>query len=259
MNSMSHHYRDQVLSMLDLRAEQNKPIAFWWRDDDATRPTPALERLIGLSETHGLPLALAVIPKQASGALVDRIRQAPTLTVLQHGFAHKNHSDRTKGHGASEFGEERSLEDSLRDLKKGRSRMHGLFAERAIPVFVPPWNRMGGDFTQSLSEVGFKGYSAFGQLSGDDEAHRGHLDVHWDPITWKGGARFCGTEKAWKKLAEELERRTDRDNAPLGLVTHHLAHDEDVWSYLNELLRTLAGHPGAVFPPIRQLFGLRSI
>ncbi len=254
MNNMTHHYRDQVLSILDYRAEQKEPQAFWWRDDDATRPTPALERLIGLSEQNGLPVALAVIPKQATGALVDRVRQAPTLTVLQHGFAHKNHANGAKGEAASEFGKERSLDDSLRDLRKGRNRMDGLFGARAIPVFVPPWNRMGDAFTDKLPDAGFKGYSAFGGLPSEET--KGHLDVHWDPISWKGGAQFCGTEKAWKKLAEELERRCEDRCAPLGLVTHHLAHDEDVWTFLDELLSTLAGHPGTVFPPIRRLFGI---
>ncbi len=48
---------------------------FWWRDDDATTRTPALERLLALSTTPRLPLALAVIPAGVdapTGLLADR-------------------------------------------------------------------------------------------------------------------------------------------------------------------------------------------
>ena len=39
---------------------------FWWRDDDATALTPALERLLALSRRSDVPLALAVIPLAAA-------------------------------------------------------------------------------------------------------------------------------------------------------------------------------------------------
>src|SRR5438874_477384 len=35
---------------------------FWWRDDDATAPTPPLRQLLTLAEATGVPVALAVVP-----------------------------------------------------------------------------------------------------------------------------------------------------------------------------------------------------
>ena len=46
---------------------------FWLRDDDATRPTPALDRLLGLVHAFDAPLLLAVIPADATEALARRI------------------------------------------------------------------------------------------------------------------------------------------------------------------------------------------
>ena len=46
-----------------------RPVQFWWRDDDASAPSPALERAVGLSRKYGIPLALAVIPQDATPQL----------------------------------------------------------------------------------------------------------------------------------------------------------------------------------------------
>ena len=45
-------------------------VEFWWRDDDAARPAPALARLLALSANTSIPLALAVVPLGADAALL---------------------------------------------------------------------------------------------------------------------------------------------------------------------------------------------
>ena len=57
---------------------------FWWRDDDATSPSVALEHLLKLSSTSGVPLALAVIPLKA----VPELFQGLEASVLVHGTDH---------------------------------------------------------------------------------------------------------------------------------------------------------------------------
>ena len=45
--------------------DAGRPVEFWWRDDDAVRPAPAVARLLDLAAQTGVPLALAVIPDSA--------------------------------------------------------------------------------------------------------------------------------------------------------------------------------------------------
>jgi len=78
---------------------------FWWRDDDATTPSPNLHRMLDIAEQHGAPLALAVIPSLAKPELAELLNTHMNVDVLQHGFAHTNHAppDEKK----SEFGQHR--------------------------------------------------------------------------------------------------------------------------------------------------------
>ena len=92
MKSFSQQAWQWLRHELDRWAEQNRQAAFWWRDDDAVAPTPALERLLALHHRQGVPLALATIPKGADSALADRLELHPGIAVLQHGYAHENHA-----------------------------------------------------------------------------------------------------------------------------------------------------------------------
>ena len=45
---------------------------------------------------------------------------------------------------------------------------------------------------------------------------------------------------------------TDPDE-PLGILTHHLDHDEATWSFLERLLGRVGAHPAIRFVPITTL------
>ena len=248
------NYLEKVIGFLDDRAKSNQPVTFWWRDDDAIDATPELDKLLELSLQHEVPLSLAVIPKNATDALANKILQNSRIVVLLHGYSHRNHSTDVAKTRASEFGDNRAIGESLNDLEMGLSRLDELFGESALPILAPPWNRIGQKCATRISEVNLVGLSCFGKLRKLGESSH-NLDVHWDPIKWGNKPKFCGKEKAWKKLANELVRRK-QNNSPLGIMTHHLVHDEDTWVFLAELFEILSNHPGAVFPDIRELFGL---
>ena len=71
----------RLLQLLSEAAKRPRPLAFWWRDDDAETVTPALERLLLLARRHGLPLALAVVPERATEDLANRLCQASRTSV----------------------------------------------------------------------------------------------------------------------------------------------------------------------------------
>ncbi|HEY9056564.1 MAG TPA: hypothetical protein VIN77_05390, partial [Aurantimonas sp.] len=60
---------DHLLRELDQWTADGRTVALWWRDDDATQPTPALARLVAAAQRHRAPLALAVVPSPMSDAL----------------------------------------------------------------------------------------------------------------------------------------------------------------------------------------------
>jgi len=77
---------------LDAWARAGRTATFWWRDDDAVAPTPALKRLLRLAGRHRTPIALAVIPRPAVKSLFDRLADHANVRVLQHGYEHANHA-----------------------------------------------------------------------------------------------------------------------------------------------------------------------
>ena len=56
---------------LDFWSEEARVAQFWWRDDDAAEPLPALARLLDLAASFELELGLAVVPQWATEALAD--------------------------------------------------------------------------------------------------------------------------------------------------------------------------------------------
>src|SRR5215510_5961720 len=94
---------------------------FWWRDDDTTGPSAALDRLLGLGPQ---PLALAVIPHGMCAQLAERLAGRP-VAVLQHGFAHRNHepADRKK----AELGAARHPAAVHEELRCGRAQLAAAF------------------------------------------------------------------------------------------------------------------------------------
>ena len=95
-----------LVAELDRWAAAERNATFWWRDDDAAAVTEPLLRLLELCRRHGVPLALAVIPQPADPALAALIaRSDAPVTVMQHGFAHRNHAP--EGAKSAELGDHR--------------------------------------------------------------------------------------------------------------------------------------------------------
>ena len=235
-------------------ADTENRVAFWWRDDDAVEPTPALERLIGLSEKYAVPLALAVIPKPVDPALADRVAKNKTVTVLQHGWAHINHQP--AGEKKAELGDARPKEVVLDELAEGHDRLTELFDDRFQPVLVPPWNRIAPDVVERRKTYAWLiGLSTFGPVLDEDPYQ---VNTHLDIIDWRGTRGFIGWQRAWDVLDREIALRLDgASSEPIGLLTHHLVHDEACWDFLDTFLGCLDLRPPIVWPTVPELFGFQ--
>ena len=216
----------------------------WWRDDDAVAASPALARL--LSVARGVPVALAVIPAPLDSSLAPAVA-ASNATVLQHGYAHTNYAP---PHAAKmELGPHRPFPHTLADMAQGWARLEAAFGTRALPVMVPPWNRLAPALVPLLPEIGFKGLSTYG-VRARAEPVRGlvQANTHADIIAWRGTRGFAGEDEVLGALVNHLAaRRTEA--VPIeehtGLLTHHLVHDEAAWDFLVRLVAETVRHSGA--------------
>ena len=226
----------------------------WWRDDDAVDATPALNRLLVLQRTHGVPLALAVVPAGATPALAARLAQAPGIDVLQHGYAHSNHAP--PGEKKAELGPERPAMMVLGELGTGWLALERLFGPAVLPVLVPPWNRIAPGLVPALPEIGFRGLSTFG-IRSRTRLVSGWVQVntHIDLIDWRT-RRFAGDEVMLGAIARALAAARASDE-PLGMLSHHLAMDEAAWDFLNSFWERFGGTPGIGIAAANSLFASR--
>lgn len=202
----------------------------WWRDDDATEPSDSLFRLLSLSNRAAIPLTLAVVPAGDMTGLAKALDVAQQVTVAQHGVDHQN---RRSGPVAGEFPHDWACDALKAKVAWGWERLRPL--PGVLPVFVPPWNDVHPDLEAALVDLGFCALSASGELQSHGIVR---LDVHLDLMRWRGGARFRGRRRFLGALVEalQLRRRLQLWNAPIGFLTHHLAHDEAAWKFLDEFL-----------------------
>lgn len=210
----------------------------WLRDDDAVAPTPALQRLLDLCGRHAVPLALAVIPAHATETLAGRLAAQPGVTVLVHGWSHANHAP--PGRKKQELGF-RPRGHVLSELQAGMERVTALFGAQAAPVLVPPWNRIDPDLVGALPELGYRALSVFGPPRA---GRLPSINATVDIIDWHGG-RGCRDHAVLAgEIAAGLEAwlAQGASAAPVGLLTHHLVHDESAWAFLEKLFAVTAGH-----------------
>ncbi len=145
---------------LDRVGQAGRRLPVWWRDDDAVRHTPALDRLFGLSRRFAIPVAVATVPALVEPSLVARVRAEPGARVLVHGWRHANHAP--AGEKSAEFGPHRPAAGMASELRRGRETIRSAFGSQALDVFVPPWNRIGPGAAELLAGAGYHGLSTFG-------------------------------------------------------------------------------------------------
>ena len=203
----------------------------WWRDDDAREPSAALDRLLQLAD--GLPLALSVIADRPVTGLAARLAKTENVTVGQHGVDHVNR--RPKGQPAGEFPLDMPVTAMAHSIGHGRQRMMSCGIEPAF--YAPPWNMIDSGLPEALAMAGFD------RLSGWNSVQTGlgglrRLDAHVDLLRWKGGPHFRGRNRFYADLMRQLarRRRANMMTLPIGLLTHHLDHDEAAWSFLGQFL-----------------------
>jgi len=227
---------------------------FWWRDDDAARPDPALTRLLALAQRTGTPLALAVVPMQAEEQAFEGI--GSRVSIIQHGTDHANRAG--AGEKKTEFPASESPRAVAARLTAARERLAAWAQDRFVPVLAPPWNRLPGSLVTQLAQSGFRGLSRFGaRASAQPAPGIRQVNTHVDLIAWHAGRGFVGEDAALAAavghLAAKREGRADAGE-PTGWLSHHAVHDEAAWAFLERLFETLRAVPGLRWMGAGELF-----
>lgn len=240
--------RDQFLRTLDTYARDGRTALLWLRDDDAIEPTEALSRLLDLSVEWEAPMTIAAIPAHATVALADLLKQMPQISVAVHGWDHVNHAPTTAK--KQELGLHRGEATVLSTLEKGINRIDALFGDQAISLLVPPWNRIAPELIPHLPALGYAALSVFGPER--PESPLPLVNTHLDVIDWKGSRGGRPVDDLYEEAAAHLETATARE-VPLGILTHHLVHDDAAWRFLDDLFELTANHPACRWVSVREL------
>jgi hypothetical protein len=226
--------------------EARRVATWWWRDDDAIAPTPALDQLLRVARG---PIALAVIPARLQPDLAPRLRQAPDVAVLQHGFAHRNQAP--EGGRKTEFPDERDPAAMERDLTEGFRKLSAAFGPQFLPVLTPPWNRIGGRAVAILQSIGFIGLTRYLPRPAPRLHGLNLVNTHVDVIDWRGRngppGGFLGEIACLDLFIGHLRARragTVDPDEPTGVLSHHLVHDPATWRFLDKL-RDFLGNQAA--------------
>ena len=244
---------------LDLWMEDGRTATFWWRDDDAADHTQALENFLSLRNTLDVPLALAVVPAQATPALRSLLQSAKHFSVLQHGYAHTNFAE--DGARKIELDDSRPTAYVIGDLATGTQALEGF--PGFLPVLVPPWNRIAPHLIPFLPELGFRGLSTLGPRPRRSpipgvRANNVHLDV----IDWRGkqtenSGGFLGQHNILGAACAHLEaRRTGAVDAEeaTGLLTHHAVMETESKEFVRKFVERTKQHPAAQWLSAEKVF-----
>jgi peptidoglycan/xylan/chitin deacetylase (PgdA/CDA1 family) len=228
---------DPLRAVLD---SAERPVTFFFRDDDAGWDDDGLEALLDVFGTPGVPLDVAAIPEAMSRHTVDllttrRESGRDDLTVHQHGLAHVNHEPEGR---KCEFGPSRSAAQQADDIARGRDLLRSMLGDLPA-VFTPPWNRCAPWTAEVLRDLGFA------VLSRDLSAGLAGVDRLVElPITvdWFARRRKVPVDRIGRG---QLLAESAAGPGPVGVMLHHEVMAEGDRADLADLLALVAGHPAA--------------
>lgn len=239
---------DPIHQALD---ELDRPVHFFFRDDDVGWGTDRLWSLLDLFTEYALPVDLAVIPAELTASLARDLHARAAgspgpLRFHQHGFAHVNHEVEGRKH---EFGPSRSRRLQQQDIAEGRRRLTELLGPSLESIFTPPWNRCTQDTGQCLRELGFAVLSREAKAAPLAVPGLVELPINVDWFAHRKGVRLRRAE-----FGDLVAART-REERPVGVMFHHAVMDADERAAAGALLELVARHPMAAAGPMSALAG----
>jgi len=242
----------ELKMQLEQFEREGRTVDIFLRNDDVGQEERGLRQLLNLTLARGVPLSLEVIPGILTSSK-ERLLQEykhffPTLLELnQHGWQHRNHElNGTK----SEFGLNRSFDQQLEDIGRGKKILEQEFPDRFHAVFTPPWNRCTEDTLVALDQLGFRVLSrSLGHAEAPGHRFR-EIPITIDLFQWKGGVVLRPRHEILADLVRQMN-----EGLTVGLLLHHQVMGSDAFEFLEGFLDELTRHPVVRFHTFRSLVG----
>ena len=106
-------------------------------------------------------------------------------------------------------------------------------------LLVPPWNRIHDEVLQRATEAGFTGVSTHAWLKHPMPLPT--VNTHVDIMHWSGGTVGREPNWVWNQLAINLGTARNKGGRAIGILTHHLVHDDKAWFILEKLIDLFDG------------------
>jgi len=216
-------------------------VQFWWRDDDAVADSEPLQQMLQLAKGYQIAVHLAVIPNllETSLNVIKHSDIQPFSYVLQHGVEHRNFA--LPEQRKIELGGSQDLQSLQQKLSVGQHLLQQTFVDQYLSILVPPWNRIADELIPYLDKIGYQKLSVLGKTKLAETPL--HLNVHIDIINWRE-RQFAGEALILSKIIEHLQHKRlfGSSTKPCGLMTHHLDHDRDCWTFLDKFFSFCQSH-----------------
>lgn len=258
---------------LDCWAKRGLKARFWVRDDDACEMSAPLALLHDLAARYDITIGLAVIPSKIHPSLLQYMKdEGQRFHPMCHGWQHINYAP--TGRKWSEFGVGRPISEAVHDAQLAFNTFRKYFSDADV-VFVPPFGQISRAMIRALPGIGFAGLSSGPgwlerklshlpawevRVPGVKTARWSNiprLDVQVDPIDWQRRTAHSADTICDAIVRCLRPRRIGflASDVPIGLVTHHLAHDGKVWEACKDVLDLLRHHVAVEFLHVGQFFG----
>ena len=131
----------------------------------------------------------------------------------------------------------------LGELARAKAVIDRLFAGKALPCSCRPGTASTRPCCRRLPATGFAALSVFGRAKPAPLPHRQHTCRHHRLARRRAGGKDHGA--LVQELAAELRlRREAGSREAVGVLTHHLVHDEAAWLFLEGLFDGNGRKPG---------------
>jgi hypothetical protein len=216
-----------------------RPVPFFFRDDDAGWDDAALWALLDEFAGAGVAVDVATIPEAVSVSCARELAARAgggSVRVHQHGRAHTNHEVSGR---SCEFGPARCAAAQAADVAAGRARLEDRLGRAVDPVFTPPWNRCTRDTADAVIAAGLTVLSR--DVSAGCLAVPGLAEV---PIAvdWSGRRKAVPLTSVERGTA--IARRV-AEAEPVGVMLHHAVLDAAGCREVRALLELVVAAPTA--------------
>jgi predicted deacetylase len=222
--------------------QKGKLVYFWFRDDDVEKFTPYLKNFLDYFSSNDLPVLLGVIPATTDANCAFELkRYRKILTIGQHGYSHRNHSNQDEVQ--SEYNEHREIDAVTTEVNRGQQKLISLYGEMYLNIFIPPWFEISTKIYNLLEKNGYKYFSIY---SDNKRKNKETIEINSqvDLINWDNCYGFGGERFVLNQLIRELNRINEsasKDNL-IGLLFHHERVDEETYLFMDRLVSNIKKH-----------------